>query len=400
MASGKNDLDTDDAPADAAGLRPDTLLVAAGRDPKSHWGFVNPPLVRASTVLFENVEAMRSRAGARYSYGLNNTPTIEALVEALSTLDGAAGTVLVPSGLAAISIAILSVARPGTHILVPDNVYSPTRRFCDESLPVFGVETVYYDPLVRAGVADALAGASALFMETPGSHTFEMPDVPAMVAAARAAGVATMLDNTWATPLIFRPLAHGVDLAIYAGTKYQGGHSDLMIGSVSANSHAWPALRRLHRNFGLQAGTEEIWLTLRGLRTLSVRLERHERSALRIARWLQTRPEVARVLHPALPDDPGHAIWSRDFGRSTGLMGFVLRGEAHDASAFLDALKLFGLGYSWGGFESLAVLSELENCRTVRPWTEGAVIRLHVGLEDVADLIADLERGFAAIAGR
>ncbi len=380
--------------------RQDTLLAHAGLSPMSFHGFVNPPLVRASTVLFENAEAMLVRRGVRYPYGLMNTPTIEALTTALSELEGkhAAGTVLVPSGLAAVTIAILAAARAGQKVLVPDNVYSPTRRFCDESLPAYGVETVYYDPLIGGGIAELLDGACALLLEAPGSHTFEMPDIPPMVAAAKAAGVTTMIDNTWATPLIYRPLEHGIDLAISAGTKYQGGHSDLLIGSISANEATWPALKKLHMNLGLQAGTEEIWLTLRGLRTMGVRLERHERSALQIANWLKARSEVLRVLHPALPDDPGYAIWKRDFGRSTGLFAFELKGDERQAKAFLDALKLFGLGFSWGGFESLAVLSELKQSRTVRPWTDGPVIRLHIGLEDVADLTEDLERGFAAIA--
>jgi cystathionine beta-lyase len=380
--------------------RQDTLLAHAGLSPMDFHGFVNPPLVRASTVLFENAEAMLVRRGIRYPYGLMNTPTIEALTTALTALEGerAAGTVLLPSGLAAVTTGILSAVRAGTKVLVPDNVYSPTRRFCDESLPAFGVTAVYYDPLVGGGIAELLDGASALVLEAPGSHTFEMPDMPPMIAAAKAAGVITMIDNTWATPLIYRPLEHGIDLAIYAGTKYQGGHSDLMIGSVSANAATWPALKKLHLNLGLQAGTEEIWLTLRGLRTMSVRLERHEKSALHIAHWLESRSDVARVIHPALPGDPGHAVWKRDFGRSTGLFGFVLKGEERQAKAFLNALKLFGLGYSWGGFESLAVLSEVKQSRTVRPWTEGPAIRLHIGLEDVADLKEDLERGFAAAA--
>ena len=260
------------------------------------------------------------------------------------------------------------------------------------------METVYYDPLIGDGIADLLDGACGLFLEAPGSHTFEMPDLPAMVTAAKSAGVMTMLDNTWATPLIYRPLDHGIDLALYAGTKYQAGHSDLLIGSISANEQTWPPLKQLHKNLGTQAGTEEIWLTLRGLRTMSVRLERHEKSALEVATWLKQRAEVARVLHPALPDDPGHAIWKRDFGRSTGLFAFVLNGSADDAKRFLNALKLFGLGYSWGGFESLAVPAELEKSRTVRPWSEGPAIRLQIGLEDTADLIADLERGFAMMA--
>jgi cystathionine beta-lyase len=389
--------DDEQEKAGAENWRIDTLLTHAGLSPHDFHGFINPPVVRASTVLFPDVEAMLGRTGHRYSYGLTNTPTIEALVDAFNALDRAAGTVLVPSGLAAVTTAILVAVRPGTHILVPDNVYAPTRRFCDESLPAFGVETVYYDPLIGGEIAGLLADASALFLEAPGSHSFEMPDLPALVAAARAAGVTTMLDNTWATPLIYRPLEHGIDLAIYAGTKYQGGHSDLLIGSISANQKTWKALKQLHKNLGIQAGTEEIWLTLRGLRTMGIRLERHEKSALEIARWLAAHPAVVRVLHPALPGDAGHAVWKRDFGRSTGLFGFVLDGEERHAKAFLNALKLFGLGFSWGGFESLAVLGELENCRTVRKWTEGPVIRLHVGLEDVRDLIDDLERGFAAM---
>jgi cystathionine beta-lyase len=330
-----------------------------------------------------------------------NTPTIEALTTALSALEGekAAGTVLVPSGLAAVALGILVAAEPGKTVLIPDNVYAPTRRFCGETLSRYGATAVYYDPMIGAGIAPMLAGASALLLEAPGSHTFEIPDMPPMIAAAKAADVTTMIDNTWATPVIYRPLAHGIDLALYAGTKYQGGHSDLMIGSVSANARVWPALKKLHLNLGLQAGTEEIWLTLRGLRTMGVRLERHEKSALQIANWLKGRGEVKRVLHPALPDGPNHAIWKRDFGRSSGLFAFVLDGEERHAKAFLNALQIFGLGYSWGGFESLAVMSELKESRTVKKWTEGPVIRLHVGLEDAADLIEDLERGFAAMAG-
>jgi cystathionine beta-lyase len=391
------DEEPNESPAEAE-WRSDTVLTHVGLAPHDFHGFVNPPVVRASTVLFPDVKTLRDRRSARYSYGLSNTPTIEALTGALTALDGATGTVLVPSGLAAVTVAILSAARPGTRVLIPDNVYQPTRRFGDESLPALGIEAVYYDPLIGGGIADLLDGASVLFLEAPGSHTFEMPDLPPMVEAARKAGVTTMIDNTWATPLIFRPLDFGIDIALYAGTKYQGGHSDVMIGSISANAAAWPSLSRLHRNLGLQAGTEEIFLTLRGLRTMSVRLERHERSALQVARWLQERPEVARVMHPALPDDPGHAIWKRDFGRSTGLFGFALKGDDRHRVAFLDALQLFGLGYSWGGFESLAAPGDLETARTVRPWTEGPVIRLHIGLEDVTDIIADLERGFAAAA--
>ncbi|SEQ01395.1 cystathionine beta-lyase [Faunimonas pinastri] len=378
----------------------DTTLTHAGLDPFAYHGFVNPPLVRASTVLFPDVDTMLGRTSQRYSYGLTNTPTVEALTKALDALEGSAGTVLVPSGLAAVTTAILAAARPGSRILVPDNVYGPTRRFCDESLPSLGMTASYYDPTIGAGIAELMQDVSIVFLEAPGSTTFEMPDLDAIVAVAKAAGAVTMIDNTWATPLIYRPLEHGIDFAIYAGTKYFAGHSDLLIGSISANERMWPALQRFHKNFGIQAGTEEIWLTLRGLRTMSIRLERHDRSGMEVARWLQGRPEVSRVLHPALPEDPGHELWKRDFGRSCGLFAFVLNGSEEQAKSFLNALRLFGLGYSWGGFESLAVLGETEHSRTARPWTDGPVIRLHIGLEDVADIIADLEAGFAVTGAK
>jgi cysteine-S-conjugate beta-lyase len=389
-----------DSPADGEGRGIHTRLTQVGRESLAFHGFVNPPLVRASTVLFDSVAEMEARAGRRYPYGLTNTPTIDALTAALNELEGAAGTVLVPSGLAAVTTAILAAAEAGDRLLVPDNVYYPTRRFCDGTLKRLGVETTYYDPLIGGGIARLLEGRRAhLLIEAPGSQTFEMPDIEALVAAAKAAGGRTLMDNTWATPLIYRPLEHGIDLSIQAGTKYLGGHSDLLIGSVSAGKALWPLLQATHRELGLQAGTEETWLTLRGLRTLAVRLERQERSALEVAQWLKRRPEVARVLHPALPDDPGHALWKRDFGRASSLFGFVLKGSMDDARRLLDGLRVFGLGYSFGGYESLAVLAELERSRSATRWREGPVVRLHVGLEDPADLIADLERGFRAMAG-
>lgn len=376
--------------------RRNTRLAHAGHDPRSFHGFVNPPVVRASTVLFGSADEMLGRASTRYSYGLTNTPTIEALVTAIDELEGAAGTVLVPSGLAAVTIAILTAVTPGQTILVPDNVYWPTRRFCDGTLRRMGVETVYYDPLESAGISDLVdERTTAIFIEAPGSQTFEMPDIPAIVRAAKAVGAATMMDNTWATPLLYRPLENDIDFSIQAGTKYYGGHSDLLIGSVSANETWWRPLARTHRDLGLQAGTEEIYLTLRGMRTMGVRLERHAQSAMTLAHWLEGRDEVDRVLHPALPGDPGHAIWKRDFDGASGLFGFVLNGTSNQAGQFLDALELFGLGYSWGGFESLAVLAELDGRRTAKPWSGGPVIRLQVGLEDPEDLIEDLERAFA-----
>lgn len=381
-----------------APMRPDTLLAHAGLSPQDYHGFVNPPVVRASTVLYKDAETFLERRGIRYPYG-NTTPTTEALETALTMLEGkdAAGTVLVPSGVAAIAFAIMAVVRPQTKVLIPDNVYYPSRRFGDQSLSAFGAEPVYYDPLSNDDIAAKMEGASVVLIEAPGSLTFEVADVPAIVAAAQAAGAVTVFDNTWATPLIFPPLEHGVDIALYAGTKYFGGHSDLMLGSITANQKTWPRLKRLHSNLGQGAGTEEIWLTLRGLRTMSVRLERHEQSALHVANWLKTRPEVKRVLCPALPDCPGHETWKRDFGRISGLFAIELDGGLDHAKRFLNALKLFGIGASWGGFESLAIPAELTQTRTLKPWSGSAVIRLHVGLEDVADLTADLERGFAAM---
>jgi cysteine-S-conjugate beta-lyase len=391
----------DDGRKNRTNWRTDTLLAHAGLDPMSFHGFVNPPLVRASTVLHKTVESMLAREGQRYPYGLMNTPTIEALTTALTTLEGTEtqGTVLVPSGLAAVTVAIMAAVRPQTKVLLPDNVYYPSRRFGDEVLSMFGAEAVYYDPLSNDDVEAKMKHASVALIEAPGSLTFEIPDVAAIVAAAKKEGAVTVFDNTWATPLLYRPLEHGVDIVAYAGTKYFGGHSDLLIGSISAGAKAWQRLKRLHFTLGLQAGTEEIWLTLRGLKTMSVRLERHQRSALTIANWLKGRPEVKRVLCPGLPEDPGHALWKRDFSGMSGLFAFVLKASFDDAKRFMNALELFGIGASWGGFESLAVLAELEPSRTVRPWTDGPVIRLHIGLEDVADIIDDLERGFAAMTG-
>ena len=377
----------------------DTILAQAGRDPDAFHGFVNPPLVRASTVLFKSVADMEGRTGNRYPYGLTNTPTIESLTGALTELEGACGTVLLPSGLAAVALAILAVADAGHRLLVPDNVYYPTRRLAGRTLKRFGIESVYYDPMDPATLAGQIeAGRTHLVLEAPGSLTFEVPDIPALIAPVKAAGGLTIMDNTWATPVIYRPIEHGIDLSVQAGTKYIAGHSDLLIGSVSAAPDIWQKLYNTHRDMGLQAGPEDIWLTLRGMRTLSVRLAHHEQSGLEIARWLRDRPEVSRLLHPAFADCPGHENWKRDFGRSNGLFAFVLNGTKSQVEAFVEALEIFGIGASWGGFESLAILGELGDRRSVRPWADGPVIRLHVGLEAVSDLIADLEVGFAAMA--
>ncbi|MEM1286747.1 MAG: cystathionine beta-lyase [Pseudomonadota bacterium] len=370
-----------------------TMLSHTGRDPSDFHGFVNPPVVRASTVCFPDVQSMEDTSEMRFTYGLHGTPTTEALCSAIDALEQSAGTVLVPSGLAAVTIPILAVAEPGCRLLVPDNVYGPTRRFCDQTAVKLGMETVYYDPLIGAGISDLFKeqAKTILFVEAPGSYTFEMPDLTAFLVAAREHNAVTMIDNTWATPLFYKPIPSGFDLSIQAGTKYFGGHSDLLIGSISANEKFLPALQEAHRNLGLQAGTEEVFLTLRGLRTMNVRLERQEKAALAVASWLQQQPFVSRILHPGMESDPGYAMLKEHFnGRSSGLFGFEINGSREQARTMLNTLTLFGLGYSWGGFESLAVLAQISALRTVRPWDGGPLIRLSIGLEDVEDLQDDL----------
>ncbi|HYV89233.1 MAG TPA: cystathionine beta-lyase [Candidatus Polarisedimenticolia bacterium] len=399
---------TDPAGEDDDALAPATRLVGAGRRPE--WtslpgqpgGIVNPPVWRASTILFDNVAHLRSAGHdmhQRLFYGRKGTPTAWALAEALTALEpGAAGTMLYPSGVAAIAGALLALLKPGDQLLMVDSAYDPTRSMCDGLLADFGIETVFYDPLIGAGI-DALITdrTAAIFLESPGSLTFEVQDVPAIVAVAKARDIPTLIDNSWATPLFFPALAMGVDIAILACTKYIVGHSDVMMGSVTANARWWPKVRGRAWGLGQVVSPDDAALTLRSLRTLAVRLDRHQASARILADWLAARPEVARVLHPALPDCPGHAAWARDFRGSSGLFSFVLAGGGEaERAAFIDALRLFGIGYSWGGFESLALPVDPARYRTARPWqAEGPVVRLHIGLEEPADLIADLESGLA-----
>lgn len=383
-------------------LKSDTRLVTAGRDTALHHGFVNPPVYHASTVLYPTAADMVAHR-APYQYGRRGTPTSEALEDALRALEGSAcaGVSLLPSGAAAVSTALLSVLSSGDHLLVTDSVYRPTRNFADSILKRFGVETTYFDPLIGSGIASLFkTNTKAVFVEAPGSQTFEMQDIPAIAKVAHAHNAVVLMDNTWATPLYFRALDKGVDLSIQAGTKYIGGHSDLMLGTVSANAATWPRLRETVLTTGLCVGPDDMYLGLRGLRTLSVRLQRHQQSALDIARWLQRRPEVAQVLHPGLEDDPGHAIWKRDFSGASGLFSVILKPVSQAAVyAFLDSLRLFGMGFSWGGYESLVILFDCTAYRTATRWAPaGPALRFHVGLEDVDDLKADLERGFAALA--
>jgi cystathionine beta-lyase len=386
-------------------IQDDTLLVSAGRDPAANHGVVNPPIYRASTILFPTLAAFKNRKQQRYTgltYGLHGTPTTFALAQAVAEVEGGARAVVVSSGQSAISMVLTAFVKAGDHILVTDSAYEPTRVYCDVVLARFGVETTYYDPRVGAGIAALIRPNTRLiFMESPGSLTFEVQDVPAIAAAARARGVLTALDNTWGTPLYCKPFRLGVDLSIQAGTKYIAGHSDLMLGIVTT---ATEELYRRVRDFVSQVGDcpspEECYLALRGLRTLGVRLRRHEQSALKIARWLADRPEVARVLYPALPDDPGHALWKRDFGGACGLFGVLLRtGSEAAVAALVDGLRWFGIGASWGGYESLVIPGYPSGSRTAVPWTEpGFLLRMHVGLEDADDLIADLAAGFQRLA--
>ncbi len=389
-----------DGKRDPEPLEPATVLVTAGRDPFAQHGFVNTPIYRGSTVLYRNTQDFLKRA-ARYTYGTKGTPTTESLEIAWTELTGAAGTVLVPSGLAAISIALMSCLRAGDHLLVPDSVYRPTRNFCESILKRFGVETTYYDPLLGADIARLFKpNTRAVFTEAPGSLTFEMQDIPAIAAAAHARDAIVLMDNTWATPLFFSAHAHGVDLAIDAGTKYLSGSSDLLLGLVSANERCWRELRATFDATAFCAGPEDVFLALRGLRSMRVRLLHQQESGLAVARWLAERPEVARVLHPALESDPGHAIWKRDFTGASSLFSVMLKPMPDAAAhAFINTLTLFGIGASWGGFESLAIPFDCAPFRTATAWKpSGPTIRFHIGLEDVGDLIADLERGFAVMA--
>ncbi len=384
-----------------AGAGVNTRLAHAGNDPADYYGFVNPPVVHASTVLFPNAATMENRA-QKYTYGTRGTPTTDALCAAIDELEGSAGTILVPSGLAAVTVPFLAYLSAGDHALIVDSVYHPTRHFCDTMLKRLGVTVEYYDPMIGAGIEALIKPNTKLVhTEAPGSNTFEMQDIPAIAAAAHKHGAVVTMDNTWATPLYFRPLDFGVDVSIHAATKYPAGHSDVLFGTVSANAAHWEQLLEAQITLGTCASPDDSYQVLRGLRTMGVRLERHQESALELARWLEGVDGVSRVLHPALPSFPGHDLWKRDFKGASGIFSIVLDGVAADrhkvkAHAFLDALSLFGLGYSWGGFECLAVHVNLSDRRVAKGPTEGPVLRLQIGLEDVKDIRADIERGLTA----
>ena len=384
---------------------PDTLAAHLGRDSKFSQGFVNLPVYHGSTVLFDTYEELEISHENRnkmnqIAYGRYGTPLSFALEQSVAELEGAYGGITTSSGLAAITNSLMAFVGSGDHILVTDSVYKPTRSFCDTLLKRFGVETTYYDPLIGDGISNLIRpNTKIIFLESPGSQTFEIQDIPAITSSARARGVVTLLDNTWATPIYLNPFELGVDVSIHAATKYITGHSDAMLGVITTTEEHYYTVRDSVRLNGQCAGPDTMFLGLRGLRTMPTRLRQHYESGMIVAKWLSERPEVARVIHPALPGDAGYEIWKRDFSGASGLFAFILNPVSTSAvAALVDNAKLFGIGYSWGGFESLLIPFDPSDYRTATKWeAEGPALRMHVGLESTDDLIADLEVGFEAM---
>ncbi|HET7403600.1 MAG TPA: cystathionine beta-lyase [Usitatibacter sp.] len=382
-----------------------TRLVQRGRRAAAHPGTVNLPVARASTVTFDSIaemEAVQRRFEADEvvpTYAIANMPLRAAFEDLMVEIEGGHRAATYPTGLAAVTAAIMACVGHGDHVLVVDSCYGPTRRFCDRTLARYGVETTYYDPLIGAGIEALMRpNTRAVYLESPGSLTFEVQDFPAIARVAHAHGAAVLHDNTWATGLFFASFDHGADLVIQAATKYPAGHSDLLLGAVVANAAWWPRLRDVSRDLGHNASPDDLFLAIRGIRTLETRLRRHEQSALAVARWLQAQPQVRRVLYPPLPDDPGHALWKRDFTGASGLLAIELaRGGRDEVAAFVESLECFALGYSWGGYESLVVPAHVRHARSVRPWQGGPLVRLHIGLEDADDLCEDLGRALARL---
>jgi cysteine-S-conjugate beta-lyase len=382
-------------------MKKDTLLARLGRDPAQYRGMVNTPVFRTSTVIFPDLESYEQRDPDNYKtmrYGIYGTPTTFAFEEAVAKMEGGHLAVAVPSGLAAITAALAAFVKSGDHLLVTDSVYAPTRIFCERQLKPNGVDVQYYDPLLGSGIEKLIkSNTKAIFCETPGSLTFEMQDIPAIAAVAHARGIPVLADTTWGTPYFFPSFERGVDVSIHAATKYIVGHSDVMMGVIVTNAQHWLRVRRTVSDYGFCVSPEDCYLALRGFRTIGVRMKQQMAGALRIAQWLQARPEVLRVIYPALADDPGHAIWKRDFTGAASLFSFVLRPVSDEAvSALVNALELFGIGSSWGGFESLVTVVRTAKIRTATQWNPGGpALRLHIGLEDPDDLIADLEQAFS-----
>jgi len=384
------------------GVHDETLLASGGRDPESNFGIVNPPVYHASTVTRPTLAEYRNRDYTKdIVYGRMGTPTQKALEEAVALVEGGDHAIAVSSGLASITIALSAFVQQGDHVLVTDSAYAPTRNFCNNVLAKYGVETTYYDPLIGGGIADLIKdNTKVVFTEAPGSQTFEVQDIPAIAEAAHARGAVVINDNTWGTPLYFKSFARGIDVSVHAATKYIVGHSDAMLGVIVTTKAHYKTILDNFRFWGQHAAPDDCYLGLRGLRTMGVRLKQHQENATTVANWLKSRPEVSRVLYPALPDDPGHELWKRDFEGACGLFGVVLKDHFEDEqlARMLDRLELFAMGASWGGYESLILPAA--PLRTATTWdAEGSLLRLHVGLEHPDDLIADLEAGFARLTG-
>ena len=389
-------------------MKEDTRIVHEGRDPDANHGIINPPVYHASTIAWGSVEAMRYRREHRwepgvYTYGRHGTPTHEALEEAFASVSGGYRSITVASGLAAINSAMLAFLQQGDHVLMVDCVYGPARNFCDNFAGRFGVETTYFDPAIGSGIGSLIRdNTKIVYVEAPGSLTFEMQDIPAIAAEAHAAGCVVIMDDTWSAGVLFKPFEHGVDVCAMAATKYIVGHSDVMMGLITTTEEYWDRVRPSAAILGANSGPDDVYLALRGLRTLKIRLERHEKTGLALANWLKQQPEVDRVLHPALEDFPGHDLWKRDFTGASGLFSFVLKDGFPDAriAAMLDGMKYFAMGASWGGFESLILPGNPASSRTATQWDgPGQLIRIHAGLEDPEDLVSDLEAGFRRLAG-
>ena len=385
-------------------MKKDTLLGHAGRNPQQTHGTVNMPVYRASTIVFPDLETYSTRPADDYKtprYGIHGTPTTWALEEAVAKMEGGYNAVAVCSGLAAINAALCAFVKTGDHLLIADSVYGPTRNFCDKRLTTFGVEIQYYDPLIGAGIKNLIkSNTKAVFCEAPGSLSFEMQDIPAIAREAHARHIPVLADTTWGTPYFFRSFEHGVDVSIHAGTKYIVGHSDVMLGMIVTNEQYWLPVRRTVAEYGYCSSADDCYLALRGFRTIGVRMKQQMTNAIRVARWLEQRAEVKRVLFPALESDPGHAIWKRDFEGAASLFSLVLNPvNKKQITAFVNALKLFGIGSSWGGYESLVTAPNITPLRTATKWiADGPVIRLHIGLEDPEDLIADVSQAFAEMS--
>jgi len=389
----------------ASNFSPETKVAHLGRDHKDSHGFVNLPIYHGSTVLYETYDEFRNSEARRQQrdqvlYGRYGTPLSFALETAIAELEGANGAITVSSGLAAITESLKAFVGQGDHILVTDSVYQPTRKYCNQVLTRFGVEVSYFDPLIGGDIKDLIKqNTSVIFVESPGSQTFEIQDLPAITEVAKRNGIATILDNTWATPLYLKPFDLGIDVSVHAATKYITGHSDAMLGIISTNEACYERIRNSVRLSGQCAGPDPIFLGLRGLRTMPTRLKQHWKSGIKVAEWLAGRPEVARLIHPALPSHPGHNLWKRDFTGASGLFAFILHEVSDDAvGRLLENTQLFGMGYSWGGFESLLIPFDPRSYRTATEWNaEGPAFRIHIGLEDPDELIHDLQVGFDAM---